>query len=42
MPVGKAWLSACTVGDRIFAMGGAYSLPDAGYKWIHDLHEYVP
>ena len=42
MPVGKAWLDACTVGDRLFAMGGAYSLPGGGFKWIHDLHEYVP
>ena len=42
MPQGSAWLSACTVGRQIFAMGGAYSLPGEGYKWLHDLHEYVP
>ena len=42
MPVGKAWLDACTAGDRLFAMGGAYALPGGGHKWIHDLHEYVP
>ena len=42
MPVGKAWLGACTVGDKLFAMGGAYKLPGDGFKWIHDLHEYVP
>ena len=41
MPVGKAWLSACAAGDRLFAMGGAHSLK-AGFKWIDDLHEFVP
>ena len=42
MPVGRAWLGACTVGEQIFAMGGAYSLPGEGYKWLHDMHEYIP
>ena len=41
MPVGKIWLSACAVGDRLFAMGGAHRIP-GGYRWIEDLHEFVP
>ena len=35
-------LAAVAVEDRIFAMGGAYGLPGEGYKWLHDMHEYVP
>ena len=42
MPVGCAWLAACTVGEQIFVMGGAYGLPGEGYKWLHDMREYVP
>jgi len=41
MPVAKAWLSACAVGERLFAMGGAHN-QEVGYKWIDDLHEFVP
>ena len=33
MPVGKAWLSACAAGDRLFAMGGAH-----GCRSDHDSH----
>ncbi|MCY3666421.1 MAG: hypothetical protein OXH81_12230, partial [Gemmatimonadetes bacterium] len=43
MPVGKAWLSACVVGERPFVMGGAHSWEDReGYNWIADLHEFAP
>ena len=44
MPVGKAWLDACTVDGRIFAMGGAYGrgAPTGGHVWIDDLHKFVP
>jgi hypothetical protein len=41
MPVGKAWLAACAVGECLFAMGGAHGL-QVGFKWIDDLHEFVP
>ena len=41
MPVGRCWLDACTVGDRLFAMGGAYNI-GGGYKWLDDLYEFIP
>ena len=41
LPERKAWLDAATVGDRIFAMGGAYKLPGPGFKWIDDMHEFI-
>ena len=41
MPVGRCWLAACTVGDRLFAMGGAHHIK-GGYKWLDDLDEFIP
>ena len=41
LPEGKAWLDAATVGDRIFAMGGAYKRRGPGFKWIDRVHEFV-
>ena len=41
IPVGRCWLDACTVGDRLFAMGGAHHIK-GGYKWLDDLYEYIP
>ena len=41
MPVGRCWLDACTVGDRLFAMGGAHHIK-GGYKWLDDLDEFIP
>ena len=41
MPVSCCWLDACTVGDQIFAMGGAHHIK-GGYKWLDDLYEFVP
>jgi len=29
------------VGDRLFAMGGAYNI-EGGYKWLDDLCEFIP
>lgn len=42
LPERKAWLDAATVGDRIFAMGGANKLRGPGFKWIGDMHEFAP
>ena len=42
MPERKAWLDAATVGERIFVMGGANKLAGPGFKWIDDMHEFVP
>ncbi len=42
LPEAKAWLDAATVGDLIFAMGGACEVPGpTGIKWIGDMHEFV-
>ena len=41
LPERKAWLDAATVGDGIFAMGGANKLPGPGLKWIDDMHEFA-
>ena len=42
LPERKSWLDAATVDSRVFAMGGANKLPGPGYKWIADLHEFIP
>ncbi len=41
MPVGCCWLDACTVGDRLFTMGGAHHIK-GGYKWLNDVYEFIP
>lgn len=41
MPVGRCWLDACAVGERLFAMGGAYHIK-GGYAWLDDVYEFVP
>ena len=42
LPERKSWLDAAAVGERVFAMGGANKLPGPGFKWISDLHEFLP